>query len=51
MYIKFKNLQSDSNQRNKDLKDELDLLRNEIKEVENARSFRVEIPESWIIKE
>lgn len=51
MHIKFKNLQSESNKRNKDLKDELNLLRNEIKEIESARSFKFEIPESWIIEE
>lgn len=51
MHIKFKNLQSESNKRNKDLKDELNLLRNEIKEIESVRSFKFEIPESWIIEE
>lgn len=51
MHIKFKNLQSESNKRYKDLKDELDLLRTEIKEIESARSFKFEIPNSWIIEE
>ena len=51
MHIKFKNLQSESNKRIKDLKDELNLLRNEIKEIERARSFKFEIPKSWIIEE
>lgn len=51
MYSRFKNLQSESNQQIKDLINELNLLRNEIKEVENVRSFKVEIPSSWILKE
>jgi len=47
----FQNLQLDSNKKIEDLTNELQLLRNELKEIENIRSFKVKIPESWIIKE
>ena len=48
---KFGNLQQESNKRINDLKIEVHLFREEIKELENAQSFKVEIPESWTIEE
>ena len=48
---KFINLQSESTKEISKFKEEIYNLRQEIKEIENARSFKFEIPESWIIEE
>ena len=48
---KFENLQEGSNKQINDLKIEVRHFREEIKELENAQSFKVEIPESWTIEE
>lgn len=48
---KFKKLQSVSNREINGLRKDIHLLREEIKEIENAYSFKIDIPESWIIKE
>ena len=51
MQKKYENLQLETNQTNRELKRDINLLREELKEIEEARSFEVKIPESWIIKE
>lgn len=51
IHNKFINLQSESTKEISKLKEEIHNLRQEIKEIENARSFKFEIPESWIIEE
>ena len=48
---KFKKLQSESNREINGLRKDIHLLREEIKEIEDAHSFKIDIPESWIIKE
>jgi len=45
------NLQRESNKAILELKDEIKKLRNEIKEIEEARALRVELPDSWIIED
>lgn len=51
MHENYENLQIETNKKTEEFKNELQMLRNDIKEIESVRAFKVTIPESWIIKD